>query len=388
MRILFPYMARWNSANRTRFHHLLTGLARRGHQVVVLESPRRPASRETSFQEIAPAPVPGIEVRQGPRPPKFLWERALPFDKLFKKGLATLHMRSAMKAIDREHPVDVVLLYNIPQIALAGALRRPIAVDVADDLLTMLAHETAGWAEGAVSALARRAWGSLLARADLVTAASSVLAESLGPQAVLLPNGADLEAIRRADGSEVRRRHRRPVVGFVGAFEYFVDLDLVLDLASRLPECTFLLVGGGRDHERCRSEVQRRALANVSLPGPVPYADALNHIAAFDVALVPFKAGRVSDAASPLKLFEYVALKKPVVCTPSEEIRRIFGGRVYVGATAEECARLIRLLLSDPGAAESKAAEAYQKIETEFRWDRISQKFEELLVQVRDRRRP
>src|SRR5678815_3677547 len=39
MRILFPYLARWRSANRSRYHQLLAHLCRLGHQVFVLKAP-------------------------------------------------------------------------------------------------------------------------------------------------------------------------------------------------------------------------------------------------------------------------------------------------------------------------------------------------------------
>ena len=39
----------------------------------------------------------------------------------------------------------------------------------------------------------------------------------------------------------------KTVVGYLGAFEYFVDMDMVLDAAAGLPDVVFWLVGGGRD---------------------------------------------------------------------------------------------------------------------------------------------
>ena len=39
MKILFPYLARWHSANRSRYHQLLTRLCHLGHQVYVLTAP-------------------------------------------------------------------------------------------------------------------------------------------------------------------------------------------------------------------------------------------------------------------------------------------------------------------------------------------------------------
>ena len=51
MKILFPYMARWKSANWSRYHSLLSDIAEAGHEVYVLQA-QKLDWRETNFQEI------------------------------------------------------------------------------------------------------------------------------------------------------------------------------------------------------------------------------------------------------------------------------------------------------------------------------------------------
>ena len=69
----------------------------------------------------------------------------------------------------------------------------------------------------------------------------------LGEKAVVVPNGVCLREAAGGDGKELRARYRPPIVGYLGAFEYFVDFDLVLTAARALREVTFLLVGAGRE---------------------------------------------------------------------------------------------------------------------------------------------
>jgi glycosyltransferase involved in cell wall biosynthesis len=379
VRILFPYMARWHSANRTRYHHLLTALARLGHRVTVLQPPPRTGARETNFQEMAVADVPGIEVRDLPVPAA-LWRRRIPLDKLWKKGFATLAARRAVRELAGDSAFDVILLYNVPQVVLARPSGAVVAVDIADDLLAMLGKETGPAARAAVLPAARMAWKKLLRAADVVTAASERLAAPLAGRATVLPNGADLEAVTRADGRAIRGRFPAPIAGYVGAFEYFVDFDLVLETAARLDgECTFLLVGGGRDWERVRGTARRRGLRNVHFTGYVPYPDALNHMAALDVALIPFSPGPVADAASPLKLFEYAALGRPVVCTPAEEVRRVASDWAFFGSTPDAWAGLIRDIVRNPDRAAERARRGRAEVESTYRWDRLAERFEELL---------
>ena len=67
MKLLFPYLARWRSANWTRYHQLLGELARQGHDIIVFEPPPRP-SHETNYTEL-PVPLPPrLQVRETPIP--------------------------------------------------------------------------------------------------------------------------------------------------------------------------------------------------------------------------------------------------------------------------------------------------------------------------------
>lgn len=372
MRVLFPYMARWHSANRTRFHHLLAGLAARGHRVVVFQPPPVPGGAETNLRDLPPGPhVPGLEVRDVPVPAP-LWSLKLPLAKLARKGLATLLTRAALERADG--PDAVLLLYNVPQVALARAVRAPVVVDVADDLLAMLAEET-GAAGPLLLPVARRAWRSLLARADVVTAASSVLAEPLGAR--LVPNGASFDD---PPGPPPNGRRR---VGYVGAFEYFVDLELLLRVAALLPDCAFDLVGGGRHRAWLEREIVRRGLPNVEVRGPLPHAQALQAMRGFDVAVIPFRPGPVADAASPLKLFEYLAAGRPVLGTPAAEMRRVAGRWMDFASTPEDWAAALRRLLADPAGAALRAKQARAEAAGAYDWRPIVDRFEAALLEAR-----
>jgi glycosyltransferase involved in cell wall biosynthesis len=349
-----------------------------------MQAPPRPGVPETNYVEIAGPPTPEIDVVDIPVPPR-LWRLSFPKDKLVKKGLVSLATWLSLRALAARYAIDVVLLYNVPQVVLAGAVPATVVVDVADDLLAMLDHEAGPLARRVVVPLAGRALRRLVTAADLVTTPSTVLAERLGAKARVLPNGADLREAALADGSGVRRSYSPPILGFVGAFEYFVDFDLVLDVAARLPSCTFLLVGGGRDLPKVRAQVARRGLSNVQFTGPVAYREALNYMAAFDIALIPFRAGPVADGACPLKLFEYVALKRPVVSRPTAEMLRIAADWVAFGATVDEWVEIVRSLLGSPREALTLVQRGYEALESTYRWDRIAVEFERLIESARER---
>lgn len=377
MNVLFPYLARWRSANWSRYHQLLSALCRQGHQVYVLEAPPRPDSGETNYTDAAVSLPKGMTVREISVP---LWQVSFPLEKLAKKGLVTLATRRLVRQVIEEYEIDVLLLYNFPQLVLASVARGrcKVVFDVADDLLAMFAVEAGRWAP-LLKPPAAWFFNRLARTSDLVTTSSVTLAPRLPGRVCLVRNGVDLSAARRAVGGSIRAQYATPIVGFVGAFEYFVDFGLVLEAAALLPEVTFLLVGGGRQLGQVQQEAHERELDNVVLTGAVSYPRNLDYIRAMDVCLIPFAPGPISDHAAPLKLFEYASLQKPIIATPARGMEVIAGDFVNVARNGQEAAALIQRILVEPAPFLEQAKEGLERIRTTYNWDRIAEHFVAML---------
>jgi glycosyltransferase involved in cell wall biosynthesis len=207
-----------------------------------------------------------------------------------------------------------------------------------------------------------------------------VLQETINRPSLMLPNGADLAELDRADGSAWRSSVTGPTVGFVGAFEYWVDFDLILESARRLPNVRFLLVGGGRQLKHLRERIADLGLTNIKLTGAMPYREAMNHMAAMDVCLLPFTPGAVSDGSCPLKLFEYAALRKPVVSTSAREVTRIGHGWVSFADDAPEFAAAIESFIADRRLADAVGAAGRAMVERAYNWTNLAKQFEEFLA--------
>ncbi|MGQ9862803.1 MAG: hypothetical protein ACUVSD_12445, partial [Thiobacillaceae bacterium] len=71
---------------------------------------------------------------------------------------------------------------------------------------------------------------------------------------------------------------------------------------------------------------------------------------------VPFCQDRVGLSANPVKVYEYLALGKPVVSTPVADVEA-FEGLVEVGRTPDEVAECLRRAIRHPpGDAEVRSA--------------------------------
>jgi glycosyltransferase involved in cell wall biosynthesis len=158
-----------------------------------------------------------------------------------------------------------------------------------------------------------------------------------GRHVYLVPNGVDVAHFRAATqpGTTVApdlARLRRPVVGFVGSLQYWIDFDLLHHVAIARPGWSFVLLG---PRGRLADVHKVEGLPNVHLFGRRPYEDLPGYLRGFDACLNPYVLDEVARHASPLKLYEYLAAGRPVVSVDMPEARR-FKAAVAIGRTPDE----------------------------------------------------
>ena len=163
----------------------------------------------------------------------------------------------------------------------------------------------------------------LLERADLVFCTSRTLVERKrvsNPETHLASHGVDHAHFAKAldEGTPVAAEMRglkRPILGFFGLVESWIDIDLFAHLASRRPDWTIVVVG------KAKVDVSRLARhPNVVLTGRKPYEELPGFCKAWDVALCPFVLNELTRNVNPIKLREYLSAGLPVVSTGIPEV--------------------------------------------------------------------
>lgn len=385
MKILFPYMARWHAVNWTRYHSLLSALADAGHVVHVLQPPPL-KSAETNFQEISRVDRANIHVHDVALSPA-LWGATFPFDKLAKKAYFSLAALAHARRLVASEGIDMVLLYNIPQYRFMSLDVPAMVFDYADDYIDMLAYELGRWNNRLVRALAERLLNRMMERATVTTAVSNVLAKQARGNVHVVPNGVSLTKSVAIPSSAIGPvlSQGKPVVGFIGSFEYFIDLDLMLSVAKAMPEVHFLYVGTGRGWAGFARHVETERVSNVQLTGGVPHDHVFAYIRSMDICLNLFRKIPVSHRACPIKLFEYLSQKKPVVSTRLEELDYVDNQFLYYGDTPEEVVGQIRSILANSGQAAHCALRGYEHARANYTWDQIAAQFAALVGDERRR---
>jgi glycosyltransferase involved in cell wall biosynthesis len=163
------------------------------------------------------------------------------------------------------------------------------------------------------------------------------------PFTIVAPDGVDLERYAGLPDPEQARlrlvaadpslqlQPERFTAGYTGHLYAGRGINIILEMARRLPEVTFLLVGGEPvEVRRLKDTVQSRGLANVFLAGFVPNAELPRYHAACDAFLMPYQrrvaassGGDIARYLSPMKLFEYMACGRPILCSDLTVLREV-----------------------------------------------------------------
>ncbi|MGI5898074.1 MAG: glycosyltransferase [Candidatus Dojkabacteria bacterium] len=112
----------------------------------------------------------------------------------------------------------------------------------------------------------------------------------------------------------------KTVVGYYGALASWFDYSLIKNVAEKRKDWEIVLIGW--DYDGSLGNAGLNKLDNIKVMGPVDYADLPMYAQWFDVSTIPFKINEVTESTSPVKLFEYMALGKPIVTTAMPECKK------------------------------------------------------------------
>lgn len=183
---------------------------------------------------------------------------------------------------------------------------------------------------------------ALISVADHLVVVSEVLQkkwQSFDP--VICSQGVDFDLFASPRSSLLT--YSPPVIGFWGTLEAWVDLSFFCYLAQNLPNATLLILG--------RSTVDvsvLRQYPNIHLKGVVPYHTLPSYGQHWDVSILPFKDNAITAACDPLKIYEYLALGKPIVSTTIPSISHL-SDVIDFADTKEDFLQAVKVALSGGG---------------------------------------
>ncbi len=214
----------------------------------------------------------------------------------------------------------------------------------------------------------------LTRKADVVFVASATLLErkrALNPNTHVSPHGVDFDHFVKAQDPALSEpadiaELPRPIIGFFGLIERWIELDLVAYLAKARPNWTFLMIG-----RIAIPEAEAPRLPNIHYLGRRPYETLPAYGKAFTVALIPYHLTPQVVNSNPIKLREYLAMGKPIVSVSIPEIDK-FSDYVATARTPEEFLAKLDRAVAEGLSPEARARQT--AVAATMTWDANLQK--------------
>jgi len=231
--------------------------------------------------------------------------------------------------------------------------------------------------------------------ADFVLPVTGVLADAVlasdvpKERVAVIPNGIDQERFGNSplpteDAKAKLGLSRRLVLGFTGFVREWHGLDRVVDLVADRGEGSglhLLIVGDGPARQSLETRARQRGIVDrVTVTGVVDRDRVPDYVAAFDIALQP----SVVPYASPLKLFEYLAMGRAIVAPASPNIMEVLtdgeNAVLFDPGQADGMLRAIERICADGELRQRVADGARRTISRrKFTWDDNARRVVELL---------
>ena len=145
---------------------------------------------------------------------------------------------------------------------------------------------------------------------------------------IVIPDGVDTDLFdpAKVSGAEIRFKHgirnQEKLCIYAGRIDECAGAEIILGTAKLLnseKNIKFMIVGEG--DQQILNEFSR--CDNVILTGPITKESVPEYLAAADIVLVPFPDNIASHSISPLKLFEALAMEKPVIASAVSGIKEV-----------------------------------------------------------------
>jgi len=310
---------------------------------------------------------------------------------------ALVFLKSA-KIIRKVNPDVIVLNYPSPYTGLIGSLEgklwnKPIVLDFSD----LIAQYTINLLNLKKDSL--KAKILIFVQHYLVKKSQKVITPtyfikrytvSLGlleNKITIISNGVDPREFHpnRFDSTKLKlklSRNNEKLCIYCGRLDGWAGINIISKLSdvaqAKKLNAKFVLAGSGAETAFNKE--------NVIILGEVPYEKIPPLLTAGDVILVPFPDNDVSHAASPLKLFEGMAMQKPVIASKVSGIEEVISdgenGFLAASDNLNEWVEKLKIILRSEKLATRIGRNARRTVEERFDWALLANRFEEALSVV------
>lgn len=376
MQIIYLHRTQGHGVEGVHIWSIVDGLKNLGHQVTVVAPAGIHTAQPRRTQPVKAARKRPVFAFISQHTPEIVFELA----EIAYNLLAWRRLKKSVTAAGADFVYERYAIFAVAGAWFAHRRKLPLLLEVNYTSMSPLVRKRSRL----LLPLARRIDAWLFRRATVIVVVSSTLRDQLVtdyqvPPAKLLvvPNAADpklfhplIEPVAEING--VALAHKK-VIGFVGSFTPWHGLSLFLEAFKRVaqthPDALAVLVGDGPQKKEIERKAAEYGLAKrVLFTGAIEHQRLMHYVAAFSLGVMPDS----NDYGSPMKIFEYMALGKPVVVPDYAPLLDVVTdgceGKIFRKQDAHALASCIDAYLSDPAALAEAGRKARESVETRYNW--------------------
>jgi len=219
-------------------------------------------------------------------------------------------------------------------------------------------------------------------KADIIFTVSNSLAKKLGQNrkdVYRISNGVNLELFQPR-GYQVPPEMAllpRPIIGYVGALQERVNISILETIARKTPQSSLVLIGPLVSPNHFKN---LEAYSNIHFLGEKPYEKIPGYLHFCDVCILPHTRNDFTMSMNPLKLYEYLAMGKPVVTTDIPGLEE-FGSLIKRASSGD---RFIQLINESVAKSENGLPERCKEFVSHRSWDKKVDTMLEIIEDYRE----
>ncbi len=320
----------------------------------------------------------GIKIKYFRDNPFFYFEEIKPFD-LFPTIISRLLQKDIRGIFDPEKKISKYCKNNGVNYCYCRRARRAVIHNISNKVPTIVEEHTPPSNRPDIQNMLKFSCTKYF---KILVTVSDVLKKEFMKNDVpeekilVLQNGVDLKNFENLPTKdEVRRSLGLPkdkLVIYSGSLFPDKGIEHVLLVAKNLPEINFILIGGRRHQVEFWKDYARiNRIRNVQFLGFIENSRIPFFLKSADALIMPYKTDQdisIMDinSTSPLKLFEYMASKKPIISTNIPAISRTIthgkNGLLAKPNDIEELTKFAKIVLDDYSLAEKLSRNAYSEV--------------------------
>ena len=190
--------------------------------------------------------------------------------------------------------------------------------------------------------------------------------------------------------SELRNRYNlnKFVIGYIGTISKYEGLDLLIDVFSdyNAKDASLLIIGDGPHFKQIKQKVEQIGNNNIVLSGRIPFEEIFHFYKLIDFFVLPRNSTPVTESVTPIKPFEIMYAKKPLLCSSvggfTEIIKDGQNGLIFQADNKEDLTVRLKKAIDNRESTNLIVNRAYEDVCNNYRWENIGKKYMQLIVDV------